>query len=87
MIVGAVVSAHPNDMQEVIPAMQSVQETGHRFEQTVMDAGYFSADKVQALEDLGTDGYIAAGSDAWRTRNDQKLFGKGQFIYDPETDT
>jgi len=88
IIVAAVVSAHPNDMEELGPAMEAVEATaGHTFEQTVVDAGYFSASNVQTLEDLGTDGYLAAGSDDWRTLKGQKLFGKGQFRYGPEADT
>lgn len=87
IIVAAVVSAHPNDMEELAPAMEAVQATGGQmFEQTVADAGYFSAANVQKLEALGSEGYIAAGSDTWRTVNGQKLFGKGQFRYDPTTD-
>jgi ubiquinone/menaquinone biosynthesis C-methylase UbiE len=33
------------------------------------------------------DAYIAAGPDAWRTIHGQKLFGQGQFVYQPATDT
>jgi transposase len=88
IIVGATVSAHPNDMEEVTPALDSVARlTGQMFEKLVLDAGYFSAANVTQLIARDVDAYIAAGPNAWRTIHGQKLFGKGQFVYQPATDT
>lgn len=84
VIVGATLSNHPNDMQELVPTLDAVVEvTGSpQFEQLTADAGYFSADNVRAVEDRQIDAYIAAGSDQWRKSGDRQLFGKGQFTYD-----
>ena len=88
IIVGTSISAHPNDMEEVTPALDSVARlTGQMFEKLVLDAGYFSAANVSELIARDVDAYIAAGSDAWRMIHGQKLFGKGQFVYHPATDT
>ena len=88
VIVGIFVSDHPNDMEELGPALDAVDPLGgHSFKQVVVDAGYFSAANVQKLAARHLDGYIAAGPDAWRTAQGQKLFGKGQFAYDQATDT
>ena len=88
VIVATVVSAHPNDMEELGPVLDAVEATaGRTFEKTVIDAGYFSASNVKDLETRKVDGYIAAGPDDWRTAQGQKLFGKGQFQYDAEQDT
>ena len=88
IIVGTTTSAHPNDMEEVTPALDSVARlTGQMFEILVLDAGYFSAANVSELTARDVDAHIAAASDAWRTFHGQKLFGKGQFVYQPATDT
>ncbi len=51
IIVAAVVSAHPNDMEELAPAIEAVQAVGDQmFVQTVADAGCFSASNLQTLE-------------------------------------
>jgi len=88
VIVVATLSDHPNDMQELIPTLDAVVEVtgGAQFEQATADAGYFSADNIRALDqDLHVEGYIAAGPDQWHKTKDQILFGRGQFIYDEES--
>ena len=88
VIVGIFVSDHSNDMEELGPALDAAATLGGgSFQQVLTDAGYFSADNVRDLADRHIDGYIAAGSDTWRTTQGQKLFGKGQFAYDQPTDT
>ena len=88
VIVGIFVSDHPNDVEELGPVLDAAATLGGGlFQQIVVDAGYFSADNVRDLDARHIDGYIAAGSDAWRTAQGHKLFGKGQFAYDQPTDT
>jgi len=88
VIVGSAVSAHANDMRELVPALEDATATSpHPFEKITADAGYFSAANVAAAEALHVDAYIAAGGDQWRTVQGQQLFGKGQFRYSADTDT
>ena len=88
VIVGTALSAHPHDVREFEPALEAVEATtGRPFAQVTADAGYFSADNVTAANAQQVDAYIAAGSDQWRTVKGHKLFGKGQFVYDAETNT
>ena len=84
VIVAATLSAHPNDMQALVPTLEAVAEAtgGQQFDQLTADAGYFSADNVAATTAQHIDAYIAAGSDQWRQVSGQTLFGKGQFTYD-----
>ena len=80
VIVAATLSAHPNDMQELVPTVDAVAATTDRqFEQLTADAGYFSAPNVTAMAERGVDAYIAAGSDQWRQASGQTVFGKAQF--------
>ena len=85
VIVATTCSAHPNDIQELIPTLEAVPEStgGRQFEQITADAGYFSADNVEAAEAHQVDAYIAAGADQWHTVAGQQRFGRGQFTFDP----
>ena len=64
LIVGAHVSQHPNDKQEVEPALAQFlglpQKLG-RVNRAALDAGYFSERNTKLLEEHGIEPYIAAG--------------------------
>ena len=89
VIVGATLSAHPNDQQEPAPALTAVETAtgGGPFDQLTADAGYCSAGNVAGAEAHHVDAYIAAGADAWRQVKGQTLYGTGQFTYDAPTNT
>ena len=89
VIVGATLSAHPNDQQELEPALTAVETAtgGAQFDQHTADAGYFSAGNVAVTEAHHVDAFIAAGADEWRHVKGQTLYGKGQFAYDETTNT
>lgn len=89
VIVAATLSAHPNDMCELVPTVDAVAQTtgGQQFDQLTSDAGYFSADNIAAMDAHHIDAYIAAGSDQWRQVAGNRIFGKGQFSYDAETNS
>jgi len=60
IIVGQHISLNANDKQEVEPALKALQETADRLpEKLSADNGYSSGDNLQALEQSGTDAYIA----------------------------
>ena len=60
IIVGLHISQNANDKQELEPALKAVQDTAGRLpDQLSADNGYFSGDNLQALEQSGTDAYIA----------------------------
>ena len=89
VILGATISDHSNDMQELIPTLEAVVDMtgGSQFAQVTADAGYFSVDNIRALDaDPRIEGYLAAGPDQWRKVDGHTLFGKGQFHYDAEAD-
>jgi transposase len=60
IIVGQHISPNANDKQEVEPALQALQDTADRLpEKLSADNGYWSGDNLQALEQSGTDAYLA----------------------------
>ena len=60
IIVAQHVSQNANDKQEVAPALRALQETTDQLpEKLSADNGYWSGDNLQALEQSGTDAYIA----------------------------
>lgn len=87
VIVATSLSAHPNDLRELTPTLDAMDATADRqFQQLTADAGYFSADNITDTTARDIDAYIAAGPDQWRTVAGHKVFGKGQFTYDPTAD-
>ena len=86
IIVGQHISQNANDKQEVEPALQTLQDTTARLPQKLSaDNGYWSGDNLQALEDSGTDAYIATdkGEKTHKTpldNSDRKLV-KADFDY------
>ena len=89
VIVGAPLSAHPNDQQARDPALTAVETTtgGAQFAQLTADAGSRSAGNVAVAAGHHVDAYIAAGADQWRHVKERPLYGKGQFPYDETTNT
>ena len=60
IIVGLHISQNANDKQELEPALKALQDTTRQLpDQLSADNGYFSGDNIQALEQSGTDAYIA----------------------------
>jgi len=60
IIVAQHISQNANDKQEVEPALQALQESTDRLpEKLSADNGYWSGGNLQALEQSGTDAYIA----------------------------
>ena len=62
IIVGQHVSQQANDLQEVEPALRSLEQTtGQLPEVMSLDHGYSSGSNLQALEVAGVDAYVAVG--------------------------
>ena len=62
VIVAAEVTQQANDMRQAKPMMEQVEaNTGEVPGKASLDAGYFSADNVEALEGMGTEAFIATG--------------------------
>lgn len=86
IIVGQHISQNANDKQEVEPALKALQETVERLpEKLSADNGYASGDNLQALDQSGTDAYIATdkGEKSHKTAwdaSDRKLT-KADFAY------
>jgi hypothetical protein len=60
IIVSQHISLNANDIQEVEPALQALQETtGQLPDRISADNGYWSGDNLQAFEQKGVDAYIA----------------------------
>lgn len=67
LIVAPHVSQHPNDKQEVEPALDNLAAVAAvigKAEAMIADTGYFSADNVDACHAHQVEPYIAAGRDA-----------------------
>lgn len=84
-IVGLNMSNSSSDQKQFEAVLQSVEDnTGRSPEKTSADAGYFSAENIQAAEAHQTDAYIAAGKEGKQAHN---AFDKTNFSYEPETNT
>jgi transposase len=60
IIVGQHISLNANDKQEVLPALEALQETTGRLPAIMsLDNGYMSGDNLEALEKSPVDAYIA----------------------------
>ena len=76
LIVGNMLSNHPNDKREGVPTAQAIPVELGTPEAAAMDNGYFGPATIQAFEAMGIEPYIAAGRDshqvppgrAWLTR-------------------
>ena len=67
LIVAQHVSQHPNDKQEVEPALDNLDAVAPvigKAAAMIADTGYFSADNVDACHAHDVEPYIAAGRDA-----------------------
>lgn len=62
IIVAAEVTQQTNDSRQAVAMMKRVKaNTGHAPGKASMDAGYFSGDNVEAVEELGTEAFVATG--------------------------
>jgi len=85
MIVGLKMSNSSSDQKQFDGVLQSVKDnTGLSPEKTSADAGYFSAQNIQAAQSHQTDAYIAASKEGKQANNP---YDKANFQYDPETNT
>lgn len=66
LIVGNMLSNHPNDKREGVPTAQAIPAELGTPEAAAMDNGYFGPETIQAFEAMGIDPYIAAGRDSHR---------------------
>jgi transposase len=72
LIVGESLSNHPTDQAEAVPTVDAIPPELGRPAAAALDAGFFSAPNIAALEQRGIEPSIATGRDAhqqsWRTR-------------------
>ena len=72
LIVGETLSNHPTDHAEAVPTVDAIPADLGRPAAAALDAGFFSATNIAALEQRGIEPYIATGRDAhhqsWRER-------------------
>ena len=64
LIVGNMLSNHPNDKQEGVPTVQAIPAELGTPEAAAMDNGYFGPATIHAFEAMGIEPYIAAGRDS-----------------------
>jgi len=92
IIVGLHISQNANDKQELEPALAALQDCAGRLpDQLSADNGYFSGDNLQALEQSGTDAYIATdkGEKSHKTALDgsERNVVKADFEYQEADNT
>jgi len=90
VVVGAHVTTEPVDQNQLLPGLEQVERTcGEKPVQVLADAGFSGGKNLQALEQLGVDGYIP-DSEEKNIGKDQRahpeLFSKEAFKYDAEHD-
>ena len=72
LIVGETLSNHPTDQGEAVPTVDAIPSELGRPAAAALDAGFFSASNIAALETRGIEPYIATGRDAhqqsWQER-------------------
>ncbi|UQZ81403.1 Transposase DDE domain protein [Paenibacillus konkukensis] len=84
-IVGLQMNPSSSDQHQFQPVLGSIRNiTGKVPEKVSADAGYFSADNIQAATKAETDAYIAATRENKQHGNP---YDKTNFTYIPETDT
>jgi len=75
LIVGNMVSNHPNDKEEAIPTVDAIPAEVGKPAAVALDNGYFSLTNIEELERRGIDPYIATGRDghhqSWQERFQQ----------------
>ncbi|MBD2864800.1 IS1182 family transposase [Paenibacillus oceani] len=85
IIVGLQMSNSSSDQQQFQGVLDSIEaHTGSMPKKASADAGYFSADNIQAAEQAQVDAYIAASKEGKQRGN---LYDKSNFTYVPESDS
>jgi len=85
IIVGIEMSNSSSDQKQFQDVLASIKaNTGSMPEKMSADAGYFSADNIEAAEKAGVDAYIAASKEGKANGNP---YDKNNFTYEPEADT
>lgn len=92
IIVGQHISLNANDKQEVLPALEAIQEaTGKLPEQMTMDNGYMSGGNLQAVAETTIDAYIATDKGEKKNQSpldeSERKLSKADFIFHEEDNT
>ena len=87
IIVAADLVDEENDLHQIEPMIENVKETlGYKPTTVLADAGYFSYDNVQFLQDEEIDAYIPDNFYEVEKRGKTKKFRKLLFTYDEKKD-
>ncbi len=85
VIVAADLVTDTNDLNQVDPMIQLIWATmGYRPTILLADAGYFSYDNIDLLNQIGTDSYIPDNFFRVEERGKSKYFPKSMFGFDKE---
>ena len=87
VIVAADLVTDTNDVKQVDPMIQLIWATmGYKPTILLADAGYFSYDNIDLLNQIGTDSYIPDNFFRIEERGKSKYFPKSMFRFDKEND-
>jgi transposase len=87
VIVAADLVTDENDVNQVDPMIQLIWATmGYKPTILLADAGYFSYDNIELLNQIGTDSYIPDNFFKVEERGKSKYFRKFMFRFDEEND-
>jgi transposase len=87
VIVAADLVTDTNDVKQVDPMIQLIWATmGYKPTILLADAGYFSYDNIDLLNQIGTDSYIPDNFFRIEERGKSKYFPKSMFRFDTEND-
>lgn len=88
VIVHADVTTEPVDVNQLLPALDRIEETcGEMPEKAAADTGYLGGKNFRGMEDRGVDGYIPDTEErniGKKRKRNPELYGKEAFNYDKE---
>lgn len=90
IIVYADVTAEPVDVNQLLPALDGIEEAcGEMPEKAAADTGYGGGKNLRGMEKRGVDGYIPETEEqniGEKKRRNPELYGKEDFKYDEDKD-
>jgi transposase len=89
LIVAQAVTQAANDLGQLATMAEAAKTAmGVERVQVVADTGYHEAQQIERCEQQGVETYVSASAGtAGQSRDEQQVFPKGQFHYQPQSDT
>ena len=86
LVIGAQVSDHPNDVQDLLPTLDAIPPVVGTPSAVASDTGFFSEPNIAGCLARGIDPYIATGREAHRWSLDEVLTSPAPVVPDEHAD-